>query len=136
MIALNTQNNFICMRLGTDFFSTHLRFAFLNNGIHATVATRWVEWQQLQWNDNNFFIKRNSFFINATTFSLTQQLFHWNVGSRNSQISLFSNFFIKNRSYGIIHTFKNYFTIIFFNFQFLVHCTFWYYFQILLYYFS
>ena len=43
MIALNTQNNFIYMHLGTDFFSTHLRFAFPNNGIHATVATRSVE---------------------------------------------------------------------------------------------
>ena len=33
-------------------------------------------------------------------------------------ISLFSNFFIKNGSYGTIHTFKNYFTTVFFNFQF------------------
>ena len=43
MIALNTQNNFICMRFGTNFFSTYLRFAFPNNGIHATVAMRSVE---------------------------------------------------------------------------------------------
>ena len=34
------------------------------------------------------------------------------------QISLFNNFFIKNGFYGTIHTFKNYFTIIFFSFQF------------------
>ena len=34
------------------------------------------------------------------------------------QISLFSNFFIKNGSHGTIHTFKNYFTTVFFNFQF------------------
>ena len=34
------------------------------------------------------------------------------------QISLFSNFFIKNGPHCTIHTFKNYFTIIFFNFQF------------------
>ena len=32
---------------------------------------------------------------------------------RNSQTSLFSNFFIKNRSHNAIHTFKNYFTIVF-----------------------
>ena len=36
------------------------------------------------------------------------------------QISLFSNFFIKNWSYGTIHTFKNYFVTVFsvFSFQF------------------
>ena len=34
------------------------------------------------------------------------------------QISLFNNFFIKNEFHDIIHTFKNYFAIIFFNFQF------------------
>ena len=33
------------------------------------------------------------------------------------QISLFSNIFIKNRSHGIIHTFKNYFATVFFSFQ-------------------
>ena len=36
------------------------------------------------------------------------------------QISLFSNFFIKNGSHGIIHTFKNYFATVFFSFQFSV----------------
>ena len=35
----------------------------------------------------------------------------------NPQISLFSNFFIKNRFYGTIHIFKNYFATVFFNFQ-------------------
>ena len=36
------------------------------------------------------------------------------------QITLFSNFFIKNGSHGTIHTFKNYFATVFlvFNFQF------------------
>ena len=41
--------------------------------------------------------------------------------SRDSQISLFSNFFIKNGFYGTIYTFKNYFAIVFsisvFNFS-------------------
>ena len=36
------------------------------------------------------------------------------------QILLFSNFFIKNRSHGIIYTFKNYFVTVFFSFQFSV----------------
>ena len=38
----------------------------------------------------------------------------------NLQISLFSNFFIKNGSHSTIHTFKNYFATVFsvFNFQF------------------
>ena len=36
----------------------------------------------------------------------------------NPQISLFSNFFIKNGSHGTIHTFKNYFVTMFFSFQF------------------
>ena len=34
------------------------------------------------------------------------------------QISLFSNFFIKNRFHGTIYTFKNYFATVFFSFQF------------------
>ena len=34
----------------------------------------------------------------------------------NLQISLSSNFFIKNESHNIIHTFKNYFITIFFSF--------------------
>ena len=34
------------------------------------------------------------------------------------QISLFSNFFIKNGSHDTIHTFKNYFAIVFFSFSF------------------
>ena len=38
--------------------------------------------------------------------------------SRDPQISLFSNFFIKNESHDTIHTFKNYFTIIFSVFSF------------------
>ena len=40
--------------------------------------------------------------------------------TRDSQISLFSNFFIKIGSHGTIHTFKNYFATVFlvFNFQF------------------
>ena len=37
---------------------------------------------------------------------------------RDPQTSLFSNFFIKNRSHGTIHTFKNYFATVFFSFQF------------------
>ena len=46
-----------------------------------------------------------------------QPFFSISVGpvhcSRDSQTLLFSNFFIKNGSYGIIHTFKIYFIIIF-----------------------
>ena len=34
------------------------------------------------------------------------------------QISLFNNFFIKNRSHGTIYAFKNYFATVFFSFQF------------------
>ena len=42
--------------------------------------------------------------------------------SRDPQISLFSNFFIKNEFHSTIHTFKNYFAKVFlvFNFQFSV----------------
>ena len=38
--------------------------------------------------------------------------------SQNSQISLFNNFFIKNRSRSTIHTFKNYFVTVFSIFNF------------------
>ena len=37
----------------------------------------------------------------------------------NLQILLFNNFFIKNGSHSAIYTFKNYFAIVFFSFQFL-----------------
>ena len=37
--------------------------------------------------------------------------------STDPQISLFCNFFIKNRSHDTIHIFKNYFATVFFNFQ-------------------
>ena len=51
-------------------------------------------------------------------------LFSTSVGpvhcSQDPQTLLFSNFFIKNGSHGIIHTFKNYFVTVFsvFSFQF------------------
>ena len=51
-------------------------------------------------------------------FSFFQSISAHRVVFMDSQISLFNNFFIKNRYHGTIHTFKNYFTIIFFNFQF------------------
>ena len=38
--------------------------------------------------------------------------------SRDPQISLFNNFFIKNWSHGTIHTFKNYFVTVFSVFSF------------------
>ena len=44
------------------------------------------------------------------TFSATFQL-------QDPQTSLFNNFFIKNRSYDTIYTFKNYITTVFFCFQ-------------------
>ena len=60
-----------------------------------------------------FFFSRKVWLFNQ--FSAT-------CGSRalftNPQISLFSNFLIKNGSHGTIYTFKNYFAIVFFNFQF------------------
>ena len=49
------------------------------------------------------------------TFSVNSA---WCAMFTDPQISLFSNFFIKNGSYGTIHTFKNYFTTLFFSFQF------------------
>ena len=38
--------------------------------------------------------------------------------SRDPQTSFFSNFFIKNESHSTIYTFKIYFAVVFFNFQF------------------
>ena len=50
--------------------------------------------------------------LTFSTFSAQILLF------TDPQISLFSNFFIKNGSHGTIYTFKNYFVITFFSFQF------------------
>ena len=41
--------------------------------------------------------------------------------SRDPQISLFSNFFIKNESHDTIHTFKNYFVTVFSVFSFSIN---------------
>ena len=53
----------------------------------------------------------------SAIFSTLVDLVHCSL---DSQISLFSNFFIKNGSHGTIHLFKNYFVIVFsvFSFQF------------------
>ena len=68
------------------------------------------------------------FFFFFTRFGLTRLLFMYcslnsnrlfhskqciSVLFMDSQISLFSNFFIKNGSHGTIHTFKNYFATVF-----------------------
>ena len=42
--------------------------------------------------------------------------------SRNSQTSFFNKTFIKNGSHGIIHTFKNYFAIMFSVFNKISDC--------------
>ena len=61
---------------------------------------------------------------NAVTVQWTVRLFNHEqyicALFTEPQISLFSNFFIKNGFHGTIHTFKNYFTIMFsvFSFQF------------------
>ena len=71
-----------------------------------------------------FFISRISGHFFFTIHSLLRLLFMnnsrkvWLFSTFSAQISLFSNFFIKNGSHDTIHTFKNYFTIIFFSFQF------------------
>ena len=57
------------------------------------------------------------FFFQAETFDfypMNSALVHC---SRVPQTLLFSNFFIKNRSHSTIYIFKNYFAIVFFNFQ-------------------
>ena len=47
-----------------------------------------------------------------------QSSFISSVSLWNPQTSIFSNFFIKNKSYGTIYTFKNYFTTVFSVFNF------------------
>ena len=60
------------------------------------------------------------FFVPAALFDQVNREQCTRALFTNPQIPLFSNFFIKNGSYGIIHTFKNYFTTVFsvFSFQF------------------
>ena len=71
-----------------------------------------------------FALPKRMFCISATFFFLFEPKYL--TFSMNSaryalftdpQISLFSNFFIKNGSHGTIHIFKNYFAIVFFSFQ-------------------
>ena len=64
-------------------------------------------------------------FMNSSRTFPTFSSLYQSCGSRalfmNPQIPLFSNFFIKNESHDTIHTFKNYFAIVFsvsvFNFS-------------------
>ena len=56
------------------------------------------------------------FFFDLKFFTFTVNI-AWGALFKGPQISLFSNFFIKNESYGTIHTFKNYFATVFFSFQ-------------------
>ena len=65
------------------------------------------------------------FFSSCSTHFRGQQLFmycSWTVAATfdyfKLQISLFSHFFIKNRSHGTIHTFKFYFATVFSVFSF------------------
>ena len=55
-----------------------------------------------------FELKYLTFPVNSTQYVLFME----------PQILLLNNFFIKNESYDTIHTFKNYFTTVFFSFQF------------------
>ena len=70
-------------------------------------------------------INRSYALFMGPTPSLTSKIFTGmclSVGSihclRDSQTSFSNKIFIKNRSHGTIHTFKNYFTIIFSNFNY------------------
>ena len=61
--------------------------------------------------------------VNSSRILLTFQPLFINLmgpvnSARDLQTSFFSNFFIKNGSYGIIHTFKNYFATVFSIFSF------------------
>ena len=58
MIALNTQNNFIYMRLGTDFF------------FYASAFCVSKQWDPCY--SSNTFSGMTTFSLNATAFSLTQ----------------------------------------------------------------
>ena len=51
----------------------------------------------------------------SVTFQHIGETVYW---SQDQQTSLFSNFFIKNGSYGTIHIFKNYFITVFSIFNF------------------
>ena len=95
LLRLRLRTTFVFVFAFFFFFYTFVRFA-------VTVHTLCMNNSRKVW----FFLL---FFSQSVH---TVQLFI------DPQISLFSNFFIKNRLHCTIHTFKNYFTIIFFNFQF------------------
>ena len=87
---------------------TRLRFAFL---IFFFFSTRFGETRLLF-----MYCSMNS---NRKMLTFLQQTVH-HVLFMDPQISLFSNFFIKNGSHGTIYTFKNYFATVIsaINFQF------------------
>ena len=103
---LSTFQEVKSVRLGRNYFYPHLCF--------QRFTLFFFFWHAFQ--ETNFTIMAtiHALFMNS---SRNIWLFSTSVGpvyySQNPQTSLFSNFFIKNRSHGTIHTFKNYFATIF-----------------------
>ena len=105
--GIHKKKTIITLRCGLD---TSLCFTFCANARF----TLWFFWHAF----SSAKLKVRLLFMNSSriiwlfnSFSATS------VGpvhcSRDLQISLFINFFIKNGSHGSIHTFKNYFTTVF-----------------------
>ena len=108
-VLVATTNLLICLRVGLDCAFAFAFFPFFFFFfVHMFVSLRLL----FMYCSVNSSRKLWLFYFFFQPISAHRALF------MDSQISLFSNFFIKNGSHGTIHTFKNYFTTIFFSFQF------------------
>ena len=97
----------LCLRL--DFFV--LFFLFLFSRVLGQNLLLWLLFMPCAWTVAAKFDLSNNF----QPISAHLTLF------TDPQISLFSNFFIKNGSHDTIHTFKNYFATVFFSFNFQLY---------------
>ena len=83
-------------------------FLFFFSRFLGQILLLWLLFMHYSWTVTTKFDLSNNFQLISAHRTLLM----------DPQISLFSNFFFKNRSHSTIHTFKNYFATMFFNFQF------------------
>ena len=102
-------------------FKIDENFKILDKSLNWNLVYVWIRLMAFAFHPCVFSLPLFFFFFSPATIvdfsSVNSTRVHY---SRDPQTPLFNNIFIKNRSHGTIHTFKNYFATVFsvFNFQF------------------
>ena len=135
-VHLDTVENWK-LKLKTEKHCSEIIFKCVNSTVgpicNKKVAEKWNLWVHKQytmctdWSKKVWKVKICGYCSLNSTWTVTakldfsnffQLISAYHVLFTDPQISLFNNFFIKNGSHDTIYTFKNYFVIVFFSFQF------------------